>query len=85
MLHRNQQGRFFLRRKSRYAGREYYHESGVQHVGTTAESEYINWTRYMDEASGFKTLKTAKRIASMVWERYGEKVEVINRDGEVVA
>ena len=85
MLHRNQQGRFFLRRKSRYAGREYYHESGVQHMGTQDETEYINWTRYMDEASGFKTLKTAKRIASMVWERYGEKVEVINRDGEVVA
>ena len=85
MLHRNQQGRFFLRRKSRYAGREYYHESGVQHVGTPEETEYVNWTRYMDEACGFQTLKTARRVASMVWERYGEKVEVINRDGKVVA
>lgn len=77
-------GKFFLCRKTHYARREFYHESGQQNVGTPDESDYINWTRYLDEARGFDTLKTARRMAAMVWERYGEKVEIIDRRGEVV-
>jgi hypothetical protein len=85
MLQRIQRGRFFIRKKSRYAGKEYYHESGVEYVGTPEETEYINWTRYLDEAHGFRTVKTAKRMAAIIWERYGQRVDVVNRNGEVVA
>ena len=44
MLHEkmNQQRKFFLRRRSRISGREYYHESGTQYIGTPDEKDYIN-------------------------------------------
>ena len=54
-----QQSRYFLLRRSRFAGTEYYHESGTQDVGTPDERDYINWTRYLDEAKGFRTVKAA--------------------------
>ncbi len=79
-----QQSRYFLRRKSRFAAKEYYHESGTQNVGTPDETEYINWTRYTDEARGFRTVKAAKKAASMIWDRFGQRVDVVDRYGEVV-
>ena len=85
MLHEkvNQQRKFFLRRRSRISGREYYHESGTQYIGTPDEKDYINWTHYRDEARGFVTIKQAKRMAALIWERFGQKVDVVDRDGEV--
>lgn len=80
---KHQNSRFFLRRHSRFTGREYYHESGTQCIGTPDETEYINWTRYRDEAHGFRTIKQAKRMAALIWERFGQKVDVVDRDGEV--
>ena len=79
-----QQSRYFLRRKSRFAAKEYYHESGAQNVGTPDEQEYINWTRYTDEAHGFQTVKAARKMADAIWERFGQKVEVVDRCGEVI-
>ena len=78
-----QQSRFFLRRRSRFAGKEYYHESGTQCIGTSDEKDYINWTRYRDEAHGFGTIKQARKMAATIWERFGQKVDVVDRDGEV--
>ena len=81
----NQQDRYFLRKKSRFAIREFYHESGIQCVGTENETEYINFTRYLSEARGFKTVKTARRMADMIREKYGIQICVVDRNGEVVA
>lgn len=80
-----QQDRYFLRRKTRFANKEYYHESGVQDVGAETETAYINWTRYMDEAKGFGTIKAARRMAELIRERYGQQTEVVDRRGEVMA
>ncbi|MBR3239115.1 MAG: hypothetical protein IKF99_11825 [Oscillospiraceae bacterium] len=80
---KQQQSRFFLRRRSRFAGKEYYHESGTQCIGTPDEKDYINWTRYRDEAHGFGTIKQARKMAATIWERFGQKVDVVDRDGEV--
>lgn len=79
-----QQSRYFLRKRSRFANKEYYHESGLQDVGTAGEQAYINWTRYLDEARGFNTLRAAVKMADMVEEKYGVRVDVVNRHGEIV-
>ena len=78
-----QQSRYFLRKKSRFAKKEYYHESGTQDVGTPDERDYYNMTQYLDEARSFRTIKEAKRIAVLMWERFGERFDVVDRYGEV--
>lgn len=78
-----QQSKYFLQRKSRFADREYYHESGTQDVGTPDERDYINWTRYTDEARGFRTVKAAKKMEVHLWERFGARVRIVDRYGEV--
>jgi len=75
-----QESRFFLLRMSRF-GREYYHESGTQDVGTPFEQEYVNWTRYRDCARGFRTMKQARRMADLLWSKFGQKVIVVDHYG----
>lgn len=83
MVHekKQNQSRYFLRRKTNGYVREYYHGSGTQCIGTPDERVYINWTRYLDEARGFKTLKAAKAMAGMLWDMYGQSVYVVDRYG----
>ena len=71
--------RFFLRAKTRY-----YHDSGTQDVGTEYEAEYINWTRYLDEARGFDSIRAARRMAKIIQEKHGKTVYVVDRHGEAV-
>jgi len=81
---RKQQGRFFLRRRSRVYGIEYYHESGTQNVGTPDEQDYINWTRYLDEARGFQKMKEARAMANLLWSKYGWRVSIVDHYGAEV-
>ena len=78
-----QQSRYFLRKKSRFANKEYYHESGTQDVGTPDERDYINWTHYIDEAHGFKTIREAMRMSDLVEDKFLVRVDVVDRYGEV--
>lgn len=77
----NPQSRYFLRRHARTFCNEYYHESGTQAVGTPDEREYVNWTRYLDVARGFRTMKEARSMADLLWSKYGEKVIVVDHYG----
>lgn len=77
---KQQQSRFFLLKRSRSI-REYYHESGTQDVATSHEQDYVNWTRYLDCARGFRTMKQARRMADLLWSKYGQKVIVVDHYG----
>lgn len=69
MNRKEKPGKFVLR-QNRLGRILYYLESGVADVGTPHEQKYINFTRYADEAKGFKTIKTARAMAEKLRREY---------------
>ncbi len=76
-------GKFFLTITERY-GVQYYRESGIFDVGTPNEEPYLYWTRYRDNAHGFKTIKAAKAMARKLMKQYGRSTAIVNRNGTTI-
>jgi hypothetical protein len=71
-------GRFFIRKKTRFEA-EFYCGSGVEKVGTPDEQEFIQWTRYIERAQGFDSMKSAQNVALMIRDKYGVQTYIIQR------
>ncbi len=71
-------GKFFIRKKTRFEA-EFYCRSGVEKVGTPDEQEFIQWTRYIECAHGFDSMKSAQNVAQMIQDKYGVQTYIIQR------
>lgn len=69
-------GKFFIRKKTRFEA-EFYCRSGVEKVGTSEEHEYIYWTKYIERAHGFNTIKSAYNVAQMIKDKYGVESYIV--------
>lgn len=79
---KQQRGKFYIRRKTRFAER-FYQDSGITDVGTPNQEPYIRWTGSTDFAYAFTTVKTAKSMAKNLHQLTGARMDVVDRNGEV--
>ena len=68
-------GKFLLGTRT-FGKLHYLYEAGTANVGTPEEQSYVNWTRYANDAQGFKTAKTARAMA--------ERLSLYGYDGAVM-
>ena len=79
---KQQRGKFYIRRKTKFAER-FYQDSGITDVGTPDQQPYVRWTGSTDFAYAFMTVKTAKSMAKNLHQLTGARMEVVDRNGEV--
>lgn len=79
---KQQRGKFYIRRKTRFAER-FYQDSGITDVGTPNQEAYVRWTGSLDFAYAFLTVKTAKSMAKNLRQLTGARMDVVDRNGEV--
>ena len=73
-------GKYYLQIQTRF-GHQYYKESGVVNIGCENEEPFLYWTRHINQAYGFKTLKAARRMCEKLNAEHGAGCGVVNRDG----
>ena len=80
---KQQPGKFYLCKRTRYV-MQFYQESGTFDVGTPEQEKYLAWTRYIQFARSFKTVKGARAMARLLLENYGEATMIVDQSGKVV-
>ena len=74
---------YYLARRIGF-GMAYYVSSGVRDFGTAEAVPFLDVSRRISAATGFRTLRRARRMAEALLMDRGVLFKIVNREGEVI-
>ena len=76
-------GAYYLARRIGF-GMAYYVSSGVRDFGTAEAIPFLDVSRRIGAATGFRTLRRARSVADVLLMKRGVLFKIVDRNGEVI-